>query len=484
MLQQPVDYAAIFTGAAAVRGTLVTGNTLGALTSFFDQTYNEDRYLSAFSNLVYSFKDTYSLSGSIRIDQSNLFGSDPKYKYKPLWSLGAAWNIHKEEFLSGVNWLNQLKLRSAFGFNGNVAKLSLPQVIAVAQNNTQNTPTLSSLTLLSNANTGLRWETTENFNLGLDFNVFRNVSGSIDYYTKKTTDVMGSSAIDPTLGAASALVNYATIRNNGLEFGLKADWIANSNFNWNTGIVIGKNDSKVLDVYRSGRYDPQILDVLGYVSGYPVGAMFSYNTIGVNEEGHPIIVNAEGEEFVVSTSSSTNELVKAMSDKDSGLVQYSGTTVPRINAGLSNRVDIGNFYLFMMVNYYGGFKVRVPRPTPEDNRPYKGAGNYWRKAGDEFSTDIPNLTDLTAPNPSWAYKYNRNYVVHGDYLTIGDITASYRLNNVSFFNKAGFKNFELKAQVSNLYTVGFNRYNFSMATRGYAKSYVTPTYTLGLFTNF
>jgi len=484
LLQQPVDYASIFTGAASVRGTLVTANQLGSLESFFDQTYSEDRYVSAFSNIVYSFKNTYSLSSSIRMDQSNLFGSDPKYKYKPLWSLGAAWNIHKEDFLHDVSWLNELKLRSAFGFNGNVAKLSLPQVIAVAQNNTSNDPTLSALTLLSNANTGLRWETTKNFNLGLDFNVFKNVSGSIDYYTKKTTDVMGSSAIDPTLGAASALVNYATIQNNGLEFSLKADWIATNNFNWNTGIVIAKNDSKVLDVYRSGNYNPQVLDVLGYVSGYPVGAMFSYNTKGLNEEGHPIIVNTKGEEFVVNTSLTGNELTKAMSDKDSGLVQYSGTTVPRINAGLSNRVDIGNFYVFLMVNYYGGFNVRVPRPTPADNRPLEGGGNYWRVAGDELHTDIPTLVDLNSANPSWAYKYNRNYVVHGDYLTIGDITASYRFNNLSFLKQAGFKNFELKGQVSNLYTVGFNRYNFSMATGSYAKSYVTPTYTLGLFTNF
>lgn len=484
LLQQPVDYAAIFTGDAAVKGTLITQNPLGELTNFFNQTYSEDRYLSAFSNLVYSFKDTYSLSGSIRIDQSNLFGTDEKYKYKPLWSLGAAWNIHKERFLNNLKWLDQLKLRSAFGFNGNVAKLSLPQVIAVAQNNTSNTPTLNSLILASNANSGLRWETTENFNLGLDFGIFRNISGSFDFYTKKTTDVMGNATIDPTLGASTALINYATIRNNGLEFSLRADWIANKRFNWNTGIVIGKNNSKVLDVFRVGTYDPQALDALGYVSGYPVGAMFSYNTAGLNNEGHPIILDPNGTQYVVNTNSSSSVLAKAMSSKESGLVQYSGTTLPSINAGLSNRVDVGNFYFFAMINYYGGFKVRVPRPTPADNRPFEGANNYWRAGGDELKTDIPRLTDLTNAYSSWAYRYNRNYVVHGDYLTIGDLTVSYRLNDVSFIKKAGFKNFEIKGQVSNLYTVGFNRYNFSMGTGSYAKPYVTPTYTLGLFTNF
>src|SRR5690606_26842940 len=122
--------------------------------------------------------------------------------------------------------------------------------------------------------------------------------------------------------------------------------------------------------------------------------------------------------------------------------------------------------------------------NPSDNRPLEGADNYWRVPGDELKTDIPNLADLTLTNPSWAYRYNSKYVVHGDYLTIGDITVSYRLNDVNFTKKACFRNFEIKAQASNLYTVGFNSYNFSMATRSYAKSYVTPTYTLGLFTNF
>src|SRR5690606_27383518 len=107
--------------------------------------------------------------------------------------------------------------------------------------------------------------------------------------------------------------------------------------------------------------------------------------------------------------------------------------------------------------------------------PLVGSNNFWRVAGDEVNTDIPNLVDLNSFAPGVAYRYNQNYVVNGDYLTVGDVTVSYRLNNVSFLKKAGFKNFEIKAQASNLYTVGFNRYNFSMGTGSFAKSYVTPT---------
>lgn len=65
-----------------------------------------------------------------------------------------------------------------------------------------------------------------------------------------------------------------------------------------------------------------------------------------------------------------------------------------------------------MINYYGGFKVRVPRPTPAENRPLPGSNDYWRVAGDELKTNIPNLTDLNSSAPGLAYRYNSNYVVH------------------------------------------------------------------------
>jgi len=72
----------------------------------------------------------------------------------------------------------------------------------------------------------------------------------------------------------------------------------------------------------------------------------------------------------------------------------------------------------------------------------------------------------------------------GVYLTVGDVTLSYNLRDLSPLKKAGFSNFEVKLQASNIYTVGFNRDNYSLATGSYLKKYITPTYTLGIFTNF
>ncbi|WEK36331.1 MAG: SusC/RagA family TonB-linked outer membrane protein [Candidatus Pseudobacter hemicellulosilyticus] len=485
LLQQPVDYASIIN--SSLRGHFGLGSPLAGSYYFptlFNQAYTEDRFLSGYSNIVYSFKNTYSLTGSMRIDQSNLFGTNPKYKYKPLWSVGAAWNIHKESFMQDIDWIKMLKLRMAYGFNGNVAKMSLPQVIATSQINSYTAPTSASLRLLSYANSSLRWEQTKNFNLGLDYHIFKNITGTLDYYQKRSTDLLGNAQIDPTIGVSPSLINRATINNTGIEIGLHADWVSTRNLNWNTGLVIARNTSKVLEVYRKGDFNPQTLNALGYVMGHPVGAMFAFNYLGLDSTGHPLVGNNRGQVYHTNVASSSSPSATAMKSDSSGLTRYMGSSIPTISAGLSNRIDVGNFYFFCMINYYGGFKVRVPRPNPGSLRPMEGAGDFWRVKGDELNTDVMALTGYTNYNAVNPYNYADKYVVNGDYITLSDVTVSYSLDNLSFVKRTGFSHFEVKCQASNLWTIGLNEYNYSMATNSYEKSYITPTYTIGIFTNF
>ncbi len=468
LLHQAVDYNTLKRGDYAKSNPRLYYNRL------FKQEYENNRYVSAYSNIVYAYKGKYSATGSIRIDQSNLFGTNPKYHYKPLWSVGAAWNIHKENFMQDIEWVKSLKLRMAYGFNGNVAKNALPQVIAEDGYNNLHSVTISSLSLLSLANSGLRWEQTRNFNIGLDYTIFKNISGSVDYYIKKSTDILASNQIDASKGNTSAIINQASIRNSGLEFTLHADWITRKNFNWNTGLVLSHNSSKVLQVY----YDETELNsgwtyvkcpYVSYLDGYAVGAMFSYRYAGLDSNGSILIYdeNNEAEEFSYDITKED--------------ILYSGTSIPTCNIGLSNRVDIGNFYVYCMFNFYGGFKVRVPVPDPSAVRPLEGAGNYWKEAGDEADPDM-------LPSPFYYYAdelgYTDKYVVSGAYLTLGDLTASYSFRDSKWLKKTGIKNFEVKLQASNLFTVGFNKYNYSVATGSYAKSYLTPTYTIGLYVNF
>ncbi|WP_254070999.1 SusC/RagA family TonB-linked outer membrane protein [Pedobacter sp. L105] len=481
LLQQPVDYASIVNGTT--RGSYIGSSPFqNSYSSLFNQSYTEDRYVSAYANMVYAFKDTYSLTGSVRIDQSNLFGTNPKYKYKPLWSVGSAWNIDKESFMQFVDWVKQLKLRAAYGFNGNVAKLSLPQAIATYALNPYTSPSSTALKSLSYANSSLRWEQTQNLNGGLDYHLFKNITGSVDYYIKKSTDLMGNSLIDPTIGLSPSIINNATINNKGLEFSLHSDWIAKKDFNWNTGLILAHNSSNVLDVYQTTSYNPESLNSLGYVKGYPVGAMFAYRDGGLDDAGYPQIKDKNGKVYRTETSTA-NAII---SNEASGATYYVGSSIPTLNVGLSNRVDFGNFYVYCLINYYGGFKVRIPRDDPSAIRPLAGSGNYWKKPGDENTTDIMSLAAFSDPstNAVNAYNYSDKYVVNGNYITLGDVTLSYSLDKTQFIKNLGFKHFEIKCQGTNLWTTAFNKYNYSIATGSFQKSYITPTYTLGIFTNF
>lgn len=476
LLQQPVNYQTLLgstfsTGYFPYDGGRVNYNNL------FNQNYNDNRFLSGYTNIVYSFKNRYSLTGSARIDQSNLFGSDPKYHYKPLWSLGTAWNIDKESFMQGIDWVKSLKVRAAYGFNGNLATNALPQVIAYSGFNKLGPVAIPQLSLLNYGNSALRWEQTRNFNAGLDYSIFKSITGSLDFYDKRSKDILANSQIDPFKGGSSALVNTASIDNKGIEGSLHADWISRRRFNWNTGLIVSYNKSKVLDVYNnnisptSASYNYVVNSYTGYLKGYPVGAVFNYKYAGTDNTGYPMVYGADGK---------AHKLLSP--DGGKGDVVYSGNSIPGINVGLSNRVDVGNFYFYCMINYYGDFKVSVPLPTPSAIRPLSGsADNYWKKPGDENIPGIlPALSYLSSPYLNYLDKY----AVNGDYFTLGTVTASYNIGNMPFLKKAGFSHFEIKLQATNIYTVALNKYNYSVATGNYAKPYVTPTYTMALFTSF
>ncbi|SDJ51681.1 TonB-linked outer membrane protein, SusC/RagA family [Pedobacter sp. ok626] len=474
LLHQGIDYRAL----QAFTPSFSRSNPALSYESLFNITDSEDRFVSLYSNLVYSYKGRYSLTGSIRMDQSNLFGTDPKYRYKPLWSAGAAWNIQKEDFMQDMEWLRSLKLRMAYGFNGNVAKKSLPQVIAQAglTSSISAVYALPMLSLSSMANSGLRWEQTNNFNAGLDYEIFKGINGSIDYYIKKSMDILATNQIDATKGGISALINRASIRNNGLELNLQADWITRKKFNWNTGFVFSINNSKVLDVYNgkvAGTNNKSFNYVFGtnsnYIKGYEVGAVFSYRYAGVDAAGHPLVYDKDGNarRFATGTDNGIDD------------VKYMGSSIPTHNLGLSNRIDVGRFYFYCMINYYGGFNVKVAVPNARATRPLAGSDNYWKKAGDEA---IPNILPAVG-NTYYSYlQYTDSYIVSGNYFTLGDLTASYSFKPGKP-GKDGMS-FELRGQASNLYTIGLNKYDYSIATGNYEKPYMTPTYTLALRANF
>lgn len=474
LLQRPVNYQLIqSTNFVSPYGK---ANPTVDYENLFLQSYLDDRFIAFYTSAVYSYKGKYSLTGTARIDQSNLFGSDPNNRYKPLWSLGAGWNIDREKFAQSLVWLTAAKMRFALGYNGNIAKNALPEVIAKSRiNNFDNT--INSLSLSSPANSRLRWEQTYNVNGGLDYTLFKNISGSVDYYLKKSTFILASNEIDPSKGVPSALLNESSISNRGLELNLRADWIKRSRFNWNTGFVFTHNTSKLLKVYnvnvpltnpKSFNYT---LRANSFLEGYPVGAIFNYRYAGIDDKGAVLIYDKDG-----------NKKNFDVDDQGRSDVEFSGSSIPEFNLGMSNRVDIGNFYVFAMVNYFGSFVTKLPVLDPAARRPLEGANNFWRKAGDE---NLPGVMPaLKFANYNTYFSASDRFIVDGSYFTLGDLTVAYSFRNSKFLKKTKLSNVEVRAQGSKLYTVALNKYNYSVATGNYVKSYMTPTYTMSLNVNF
>ncbi|RYE17639.1 MAG: SusC/RagA family TonB-linked outer membrane protein, partial [Sphingobacteriales bacterium] len=156
-----------------------------------------NRFIGFYTNFAYTYRDRYTLSASARKDASNLFGLSTNDKWKPLWSVGAAWNIRREPF-AHLDWLDALKLRGSYGYSGNVdlSRSSMTTIIG----GTTSVYTNSLVARFNQfSNPELRWENVATVNLGLDFSVFKNrISGSIEVYQKKATDLYGNAAVDYT----------------------------------------------------------------------------------------------------------------------------------------------------------------------------------------------------------------------------------------------------------------------------------------------
>ena len=181
------------------------------------------RYLSGYANVGYTYDSRYSFNGSMRIEQADLFGTDPKYRYRPLWSVGLSWNVNNEEFMKPVTWLDMLKLRMTYGITGNVDQNTSPYLIG---NYFINGLTNTGVTrILTPPNPMLRWEKTATFNFGMDFAMFKRLNGSFDVYRRYSSDLLANKTLDATVGWEQAKFNNGAMKNIGMEISLSYDWL-------------------------------------------------------------------------------------------------------------------------------------------------------------------------------------------------------------------------------------------------------------------
>ncbi|RKD98568.1 SusC/RagA family TonB-linked outer membrane protein [Marinifilum flexuosum] len=329
----------------------------------FNKSFVKNTFASFFSTLSYSYKHKYTLFGSIRYDGSNLFGVDKKYKYQPLWALSGSWNATEEEFLKNVTWLNSLKFRASYGLQGNVDKSTSTNLIGNKARVEILPGMVEEVLRVDNPqNPYLRWEKTRTYNAGFDVAIFKNaIRASVDFYHRKSTDLINLRALPLENGFNFAPINWAAVTNKGFEIGISTRNIYNKDFEWTTNFNISRNIDKVDNIQvRNDSWFPSGV-------GRPVNALYVLKTDGLDENGMPVFVK-DGKKMNLQEFAGI-ELkwgfwpTPTLSPKEfRELFTYAGSADPKFSGGIINTFKYKNFDLSIACNFNLGQKVRITPP--------------------------------------------------------------------------------------------------------------------------
>lgn len=383
-----------------------------------------DRYISYYLNAKYIFQRRYILSGSIRKDESNLFGVSTNQKGVPLWSVGASWEMNQEGFYH-VGWLPFLKLRITNGYKGNVDKTV--SAFTTVRNDGQGNWQTQVASIVNPPNPSLRWEKNYMLNFGVDFALKNSVlEGSLEYYTRKGTDLIGNSPMDPTTGVTQFRGNTADMKGKGVDVVLRSKNI-NKRVKWNSTFLLSYATDKVTNykVQQSAIWyyaDPQYMSPM---TGKPLYSLFSFKWMGLKPEtGDP--------QGYYDKQASTNYFA-IINSKDLSDLIYRGPATPTYFGSLRNNLSYKQLELSFTITYKTGYYFRRNSINYFDVFFNGSLGNSdyklrWEKTGDEKFTSVPSMNYNTSASGSNFYKYSDVLVEKGDHIRLQDIQLSYQLN--------------------------------------------------------
>ncbi len=420
------------------------------------QSFNSNlyRYVSYFSQGSYTYNAKYSLTVSGRKDASNLFGVNSNEKWNPpFWSTGIGWNISKEKFYKYNSVLPYLKLRTTFGYSGNVDLNRSAFTVMAYQGSNFNTGFTQGL-ITQFGNPDLRWEKVRQLNIGVDFS-FKNqvISGSIDYYSKNGIDLYGPVFIDYSAGLNSPTVtkNFADVTGKGIDIVLHSKNI-DKTIKWNTDFLLNYNTNKTTKYFI-----PTVTAASFYVGGGPsitpiVGkplyAILAYKWGGLDASGNPQgYLNG-------NLSTNYNSITNAVGNlKDTQNVVYKGSSSPLHFGAINNSFSWKGFSLTFNITYKLGYYFR--KPSIDYNRLFNsGIGHSdfdkrWQKPGDELITNVPSMIYPNITGRDNFYLLSEANVLKGDHIRLQYINLSYDFKNL-LPNTHVIKSLQLNINANNL----------------------------------
>lgn len=399
-------------------------------------TSSLDRFRSWFANAAYTYAGRYTFSASGRIDASNYFGVDANKKNVPLWSTGFKWDIDKESFYR-VAALPSLQFRITYGFNGNLDR-NITALTTAQYSSSDPYTGLPYLTIINPPNKNLQWEKTAMLNLGVDFSVVRNiVSGTIEYYHKKGTDIIGDNALAPSTGfinlnfyTNTAKGNFASISGNGWDVQLTTQNV-NQRFKWSTRFLFSYVTDKVTH-YGGSNPPAQLVSygsgANGFVipnQGKPVYGIYSFKWAGLD----PLTGDPQG--YLADTiSQNYTALTNPASVND---IEYNGPARPVFFGGVMNTFSWKRFNLFINISYkLDYYFIRTSVNYYNLFNFYQGNKDYnfrWQQKGDEKATQVPSLVYPANYSRDIFYNSSSGLVERGDNIRLQDISLSFDVSN-------------------------------------------------------
>jgi TonB-linked SusC/RagA family outer membrane protein len=386
------------------------------------QNLSDDRYRSYYLIGSYSYRDKYTLSGSFREDQSNLFGVKANQKGVPLWSVGGKYDLSKASFYK-ASWLPVLSFRVTFGYNGNVDKSTSAYLTSAIT--APNPWGQQAAEVINPPNPSLRWEKVQNLNTGIDFGLKNSfMTGSIDFFVKTGKDLIGYSPIVPQTGISIFKGNSADTRTKGVDATIRVNWLK-GRLSWNTSFLASYS-SEMVTRYRLARSRNAVLIGSNYsnpVEGYPYHAIFSYRYAGLDAKGNPIgYVKGEPSQDYAAIVSSYN-----MAD-----LVYHGSAIPLIYGGVLNTVSWKGIRFSFNVTYKLNYYYRQKSVFSGDRYEFLQTGydQRWQQPGDELTTNIPALIYPANNNRSALFSQSEVLVKRADHIRLQYLQLSCPISRI------------------------------------------------------
>ncbi|QGY46214.1 SusC/RagA family TonB-linked outer membrane protein [Maribellus comscasis] len=441
--------------SSSTTGTGTIDNSLNQLSNQTDFSASSSDVtaglLSTFVRLNYNFANKYLVTGTVRRDGSSKFGSDNRYGIFP--SASFAWRISEESFFQSNKLIDDLKLRTSYGLTGNQ---NIGDFAFISKSESANY-IFGNDTSVGNAasNIGtsdLKWEATVQFDAGIDISLFNGrIYSSLDYYNKKSKDLLVSVPLPMTSGVSEDLtVNLGSLKNSGFEFSINTKNIAQRQFSWTTNFNISYNKNKVLDIGTNSLGEP--LEIQGTSislssqspnltrAGHVVGGFYMYQYIGNWQLG-------EEEEAAAWYSGAVPGDPKYADLNNNGELDeedkaFVGSPHPKFFGGIDNTFSHKQFSLSFLIEFAGGYKL------------YNTARNLFSR-GVPFVQNFAEVADFwTEDNPTnknprpsqggttttLATMVSTRYLEDAAYLKLKNVRLSYdlppRLLNQKIFSSA------------------------------------------------